>query len=93
MPAHYLDPALAFTTEALTVPTHELPLEFMMNAMRLSGGVELKLFAERTGLNAQQLQQPLQKFYKSGLLEADSTHLRPSAKGLQFLNEILLEFM
>lgn len=93
MPAHYLDPALAFTTEALTVPTHELPLEFMMNAMRLSGGVELKLFAERTGLNAQQLQQPLQKLYKSGLLEADSTHLRPSAKGLQFLNEILLEFM
>jgi len=71
----------------------ELPVEFMMNALRLVAGVPLELFSERTGLPPQALEPGLRRAQQRGLLEPDPTRLQATALGLQFLNDLLQEFM
>ncbi|MES2625153.1 MAG: radical SAM family heme chaperone HemW [Pseudomonadota bacterium] len=93
MPAHYLDPAREFSAETKTVAAADLPLEFMLNALRLNDGVPLHYFAERTGLAAASLQKKLQKLQQRGLLIEDPLRLQPTALGLLHLNELLVEFM
>jgi oxygen-independent coproporphyrinogen-3 oxidase len=93
MPAHYLDPAREFTAETRTVASHELPLEFMLNALRLQSGVPTRYFAERTGLPLSSLQAAVARLQRRGLLTADPDRLQPTPPGLQHLNELLLEFM
>jgi len=93
MPAHYLDPDREFTTESKIVAPEDLPLEFMMNALRLNDGVPLQYFAERTGLAASSLQASIRKLQQRGLLADDPLRLQPTSLGLLHLNELLLEFM
>ncbi len=93
MPAHYLDPARDFTAETLTVPVADLPLEFMMNALRLCEGVPAQYFAERTGLPLATVRKELTGLQQRGLMQATPDTLQPTAQGLQFLNELLLAFM
>jgi putative oxygen-independent coproporphyrinogen III oxidase len=96
MPAHYLDAApepARFMTEAKVVPREELPLEFMMNALRLSDGVPAESFAARTGLPLDSLADSLAALRQRGLLTGDPSRIQPTPKGLLFLNELLLEFM
>src|SRR5690606_21192141 len=50
MPAHYLDVGRAMLAECRIVAPEELPLEFLMNALRLDEGFALELFEARTGL-------------------------------------------
>jgi oxygen-independent coproporphyrinogen-3 oxidase len=93
MPLHYLDPLRTFTAESRIVTAQELPLEFMMNALRLSDGVLAAYYAARTGQSLATLTPQLQRLRARGLLEDDPDRIVPTARGLQFLNEILLEFM
>jgi oxygen-independent coproporphyrinogen-3 oxidase len=82
-----------FTAETKPVPRDELPLEFMMNALRLSAGVTRDSFAARTGLPLAALASNLEALRERGLLEAAPTRIQPTALGLQYLNELLLAFM
>jgi oxygen-independent coproporphyrinogen-3 oxidase len=93
MPAHYLDPGRGSTAETKTVGNDELALEFMLNALRLPGGVPAGYFAARTGLPQSSLQGAIAKLQQRGLLADDPGRLRPTPLGLQHLNELLLEFM
>lgn len=93
MPAHYLDPAREFTAETKTVASDELPLEFMLNALRLPSGVPAQHFCERTGLPLAALQGGITRLQQRGLLTTDPHRLQPTPLGLQHLNELLLEFM
>lgn len=94
-PARYLEGAARgdFIQEARSVAASELPFEFMMNALRLNAGVPARLFAERTGLALHELDAPLQRARARGLLDASATHLRASAQGRRFLNELLQLFL
>lgn len=71
----------------------DLPFEFMMNLLRLTGGFELRLFSERTGLPVSCIQSQLQQARAEGLIEHDLTHLRPTLKGQRFLNDLLTLFL
>jgi putative oxygen-independent coproporphyrinogen III oxidase len=93
MPAHYLDRSRTLLTESRTIPSEELPFEFMMNALRLYEGCPAPLFEARTGLALQQIAAPLAKLRQRGLLLADPQRLQPSETGLRYLNELLLDFM
>lgn len=98
MPAHYLsantlDPALQFTAEKKAVPQAELPLEFMMNALRLSEGVPLQSFTERTGLPLAAIEDALASLRRRGLLQPAAAKLQATETGLKFLNELLLAFV
>jgi len=71
----------------------DLPFEFMLNALRLPEGFELQRFTERTGLPPGVLQQPLERAQSGGLLQVDLQRIRPTARGLDFLNDLQALFL
>jgi putative oxygen-independent coproporphyrinogen III oxidase len=71
----------------------ELPFEFMLNALRLTGGFDAATFAERTGLDWQEIAAPMEAAIARGLILRTPTGYRPSELGLRFLNDVLLGFM
>ena len=75
--------------EALIRP-EDLPFEFLMNALRLSKGVEEDIFTLRTGLSLDTLEPQLSELRQQGLIE--SKHLGTTEKGLLFLNNVLEKF-
>jgi oxygen-independent coproporphyrinogen-3 oxidase len=75
------------------VPRTDLPFEFMLNALRLTGGFSLADFSERTGLALTAIQKPLDEAEKKGLIERDFTHVRPTARGLDFLSDLQALFL
>ena len=75
------------------IPPHELPFEFMLNALRLVDGFPVRLFEERTGLSLSSLEATLEKAERSALLERDWKRVRPTARGQRFLNELLALFL
>jgi oxygen-independent coproporphyrinogen-3 oxidase len=90
-PKDYLaDPA---TRDWQPVPSEDLPGEFMMNALRLTGGVPLKLFAERTGLALAAIEKSALAGRHEGLLETTVGWLRPTAQGRRFLNRLIGLFL
>ena len=79
--------------EEQRLAAEELPFEFMMNALRLIDGFELRLFAERTGLPVHTLRKPLEAAERSGLIESDHVRVRPTLRGQRFLNDLLQIFL
>jgi len=79
--------------EEQRLAAEELPFEFMMNALRLIDGFELRLFAERTGMPVHVLRKPLEAAERSGLIERDHLRVRPTLRGQRFLNDLLQIFL
>nr|WP_233163919.1 radical SAM family heme chaperone HemW [Chromobacterium sp. ASV23] len=71
----------------------DLPFEFMMNLLRLTGGFESRLFQERTGLPLALIRRQLDHAQAQGLLDGDGAILRPTLKGQRFLNDLLTLFL
>lgn len=94
-PARYLEGAARgdFVQEARAVSVAELPFEFMMNALRLTGGVPAKLFAARTGVPLEAIGERLEAARARGLLEMRDGQIRPSPQGRRFLNDLLQIFL
>jgi oxygen-independent coproporphyrinogen-3 oxidase len=90
-PKDYLaDPA---TRDWQPVALHDLPGEFMMNALRLTDGVSQTLFAERTGLPLSTIEKSVLAGRQAGLLDAANGRLRPTEQGQRFLNRLLALFL
>nr|WP_324257392.1 radical SAM family heme chaperone HemW [Cellvibrio fontiphilus] len=70
-----------------------LPLEFMMNALRLSDGVPQEFFSARTGIDWQAVEPIWQRLSQQGLVETAQGIIRPTALGRRFLNRVLQAFM
>jgi putative oxygen-independent coproporphyrinogen III oxidase len=75
------------------VPSAELPFEFMLNALRLSGGFRLTDFERTTGLAAATVLPKLGDFAKRGLVEPEGDHYRATELGFRFLNDLLAAFL
>ncbi|MBK8182829.1 MAG: oxygen-independent coproporphyrinogen III oxidase-like protein [Candidatus Competibacteraceae bacterium] len=71
----------------------DLPVEFLLNALRLVEGVPAALFGERTGLALTALEPSLSRARERGLLAANPERLRPTELGLRFLNDLLQQFL
>ena len=71
----------------------DLGFEFMMNALRLTGGFEAALFAERTGLALTAVEQPLREALQRGLITRDHVRIAPTKHGQRFLNDLLQLFL
>jgi putative oxygen-independent coproporphyrinogen III oxidase len=91
-PRRYLASVPALVSRKEVVPD-ELPFEFMLNALRLVQGFEVALFCTRTGLEWDVVAAPLNDLMDRGLLLRAGARVRPSPRGLQFLNELLLSFV
>ena len=76
-----------------TVAAAELPFEFMMNALRLTQGFDAAVFEARTGLRFAQVAPTLVTLQERGLLRVVDGLWAPTATGLRFLNDVLVEFL
>jgi oxygen-independent coproporphyrinogen-3 oxidase len=90
-PRAYLEGGFVSTRQ--DIASHELPGEFMMNALRLNQGFRPQLFAERTGLPFETVQQKIFDLRREGLLAASSDIIRPTEQGRRFLNQLLTAFL
>lgn len=72
-----------------SIDENELPLEFSMNALRLTQGVPLSMWSAHTGLPVDVLLARLHNAEKKGLLMEMPKRLQASPQGLLFLNELL----
>jgi putative oxygen-independent coproporphyrinogen III oxidase len=75
------------------IAPEQLPFEFMLNALRLPDGFAWSDFEARTGLSRQAIERPLRDAQGRGWLEDDGVHLRPTALGQRFLNDIMAAFL
>ena len=71
----------------------ELVSEFMLNALRLHGGVAWSLFGKRTGLTLDSIAEQVNSLVKQGLLVDSDTQLQPTILGQRYLNQILRAFL
>ena len=72
----------------------DLGFEFMLNALRLTDGVPVSLFSERTGLAQDALGGTIATAVADGLLvDPGSGRLRPTADGFRLLNELQARFL
>jgi oxygen-independent coproporphyrinogen-3 oxidase len=79
--------------EQVVVAAGQLPFEFMLNALRLVRGFSHTLFEARTGLPWRTVEGTVSALRDRGLLGASPAGEGPTARGLAFLNELLVEFL
>ena len=92
-PREYLRAAGQSIAQQKDVPAAELPFEFMLNALRLTGGFPLAIFSRRTGLPRAALEPALSRAEEQGYVERDWQRVRPTERGQRFLNELVGLFL
>lgn len=95
-PQHYLDyqqRVTGFVAGQQQIDAEQLPLEFIMNALRLCDGVSMNRFRETTGLCASSLEPQRQQLINRKLLLDDPERLQTTELGQRFLNEVLSVYM
>lgn len=70
----------------------ELPLEFLLNALRLNSGVPSSYFSARTGLALASIAPRWERLAAKGLVEDYPDRLAATALGRRFLNDLLAIF-
>lgn len=75
------------------VSRKDLAFEFMMNALRLKEGFALLDFSERTGLPLSAIAKPLAEAQAKGLVECGLNRIVPTARGYDFLSDLLAYFL
>ncbi|MBA1188329.1 radical SAM family heme chaperone HemW [Pseudomonas entomophila] len=93
LPKDYLNPAKPFQAGEKRLPLDELPFEFLMNALRLTDGVDAQLFTERTGVPLAQLDSARREAEQKGLLRVEPQRLVATPRGQLFLNDLLQYFL
>lgn len=94
-PRRYMETALAGNAceiDEVVQPT-DLPFEFMLNALRLTEGVDTALFQDRTGLLPAVIRVKLRQAVERGLMVDDPARLQPTPLGRAFLNDLLEIFL
>jgi len=93
LPKDYLNPAKSFQAGEKSLSNDEMPFEFLMNALRLTAGVESRLYPERTGLSLETLAEGRREAEQSGLLQIEPSRLAATERGQLFLNDLLQQFL
>lgn len=94
-PATFIEQARAGTPvqEEHEVGPHDLPFEFMLNALRLVEGFPVHRFVERTGLPMTSIEPALQEAEQRGLIARDHETIAPTPLGQRFLNDLQALFL
>ena len=71
----------------------DVGFEFMLNALRLTEGFESHLFQDHTGLPISVVEAPLRRAEELELIEWSVTHIRPTERGRNYLNDLLQLFL
>ena len=94
-PAEYLREAARGNPiqQQADVMPDDIGFEFMLNALRLTEGVPVASFEQRTGYALSIIQPELDRAIERGLLDPDTAWLRPTPLGRRFLNELQSLFL
>ncbi|WP_251358746.1 radical SAM family heme chaperone HemW [Kangiella sp. TOML190] len=92
-PKDYLQQDWAQVAQTSMIPEHEIPFEFMLNALRLIEGVPTTIYPQRTGRLLADIQPEIDRAVDDGLLKSRAGWLQVSEKGGLFLNELLQRFI
>ncbi|WP_410279864.1 radical SAM family heme chaperone HemW [Guyparkeria sp.] len=79
--------------DAHDIRRRDIPFEFMLNALRLTEGFPVGLFQERTGMPIAVVSKTLRGLEEDGLIDWDIQTIRPTERGLRFLNDVLGRFL
>lgn len=90
-PDAYLNRIGSRTAGSDVIAAEDLPLEFLMNALRLKEGVDESLFSERTGLPLTTVGVKLEQLRNEKLLVSD--RLQATDLGQRYLNSLLERFL
>ncbi len=93
LPKDYLNPAKPYQAGEKLLPLDELPFEFLMNALRLTDGVDAQLYPQRTGLTLESLDEGRRLAEQKGLLQVEPSRLVATPQGQLFLNDLLQYFL
>lgn len=93
LPKDYLNPTKSFQAGEKSLSNDEMPFEFLMNALRLTAGVDSRLYSERTGLSLDTLAEGRREAEQSGLLQVEPSRLAATERGQLFLNDLLQQFL
>ena len=88
-PRLYLDEPEKISVQKVT--KEQLPLEFMMNALRLIDGTGTETFTEKTGLDWQEIKPQWDRLVAQGLVRTD--RCSTTELGLRYLDTVLEEFV
>ena len=75
------------------VTDDERVFEYLLGALRLTGGFAWRDFERCTGLRRARLEPRLAEAIADGLLKASSFGVRPTARGMRYLNELQGRFL
>ncbi|WP_347453541.1 radical SAM family heme chaperone HemW [Acinetobacter thermotolerans] len=93
LPKDYLAKVPAEHLQFKPIAAEDMPFEFMMNALRLNVGVDVKLYAERTGQSLDSIKELLNSLRQRKLMVDDPERLACTEQGHIFLNSVLEEFL
>lgn len=93
LPKDYLAKVPAEHVQYHRIENDEMPFEFMMNALRLNDGVQADIYQQRTGLQLNTLEHPLNSLRSRHLMVDDQNRLACTEQGHVFLNSVLEEFL
>jgi oxygen-independent coproporphyrinogen-3 oxidase len=94
-PQHYIEEVEGGSplAEDRLVARNEIGFEFMLNALRLTEGFPVALFAERSGFPLTIAQKALDEAEQRGLIARDHQRIRPTPLGQRFLNDLQAIFL
>lgn len=92
-PVDYLNAEKSFMAGIKVIEKKDMPLEFMLNGLRLVNGFTWEQFEKRTGLILSDVEDKVELLATKGLLKNSLNALQPTEKGHQYLNFVLEEFL
>lgn len=92
-PKAYLSSKQSYIEEKEILATKQIPLEFMLNALRLTNGFQKSLFQERTNLPLSNINAILETAENMKLLSITKDKIIPTNLGTMFLNDLLQLFI
>ncbi len=95
IPKNYIGKAIQSDAiiESRFLGRDELPLEFMMNVLRLNEGFHPSLFIEHTGLPLSHIHKKLEVAHERELIEWNINMIKPTETGHRYLNDLIELFM
>jgi len=79
--------------EVKTIPSNDLPFEFMLNALRLRHGFKLSDFTQFTGLEHTVIEATLNQHIQQNLMINENGQFKPSEQGFSFIDSMLNDYL
>jgi oxygen-independent coproporphyrinogen-3 oxidase len=92
-PTHYLQNTVNRDAELVEVSEADLPLEFLLNALRIKQGFTIEQFEKRTGVPFSTIRKKVECCVSKNLMLIRGDQITTTEDGYRLLNSVLEEFL